>query len=180
MTGMSHKVLYVLASHPYRLTVTVECVTKRKIDGFRTLPDGWYYGEGKAIPDQICDVGVAVLQEMHLLGLTRTDAFPGPGGELMVAAYHGKHCIEVVIEKNGHYQIVHEINGDEIWMDKVIGERSVKSLLRQRAWEIFGKEWRSYDSSTTSTSTINAVASSAWRSRIPPTEAERLLSMRAA
>ena len=55
--------------------------TSRKLDGFRTLADGWHYGNGGPIAEEQIREAKKMLQFMNMIGFTRTDAFASGDGE---------------------------------------------------------------------------------------------------
>ena len=65
--------------------------TVRKIERFGALSVGWHYGIGGPIDDDIIQSAKATHEFLLMLALTKTDAFPGQHGEVMVTAYHRGH-----------------------------------------------------------------------------------------
>lgn len=84
--------------------------TARKIRDFASLPVGWHYGSGRppSVRTVAWALGYAAL--LSALGFSKTDAFPGPDGEVMVTGYLGKHCVQVSLEADGTTFLVHEID----------------------------------------------------------------------
>lgn len=169
MTEATYRTLVFMDSVPYRNTTEYVSPTRQKIESFRSFPRGWHYGEGVPLSRRSCDIGLELLDEMLSLGLTRTDAFPGQDGGLMITAYHAGHCLEVMIESDGSQHITHEFDGEDVWT----GEGNGKALIRQRAKEILDLVWPSPVWFIQNTMIAHVDASSVWRSGTPPMEAGR-------
>lgn len=79
-----------------------------KIKSFRHLPKGWYYGEGVAASQDTVDTAAELHANAMILGLLKTDAFPGINGEIRITVYHGTIYLEFTIETDGLITFVRE------------------------------------------------------------------------
>src|ERR1022692_627445 len=86
--------------------------TARKIESYKRLPHGWHYGQGGPAAFRTIQVALGYLSMFMGFGFIETDAFPGVGGEIMVTAYRGKHCVEVTVEVDNTYTVSHQYDGD--------------------------------------------------------------------
>jgi hypothetical protein len=128
----------------------VSTATIRKLRGFGDLAQGWHYGSGGPIGGERIRDAIRVLDEMYMLGLTRTDAFPGAGGEIQLTAYHQDHYLSVILETDGTLSITHEKNG--VLCCDVDGAQisAAKAILLKIAGEI----WPTYAWSIPDTSIL--------------------------
>ncbi len=90
----------------------METSTSKKIQDFRTLQDGWSFGEGVAFQPRILNKAVQLIKSAHVLGIEETDAFPGLNGEIMVTLYAEQKYWEFTIETDESVTFVYEV-GDE-------------------------------------------------------------------
>jgi hypothetical protein len=87
----------------------VRLETRDKIADFAKLPYGWHYGTGTRPSDATIALAIDFHDFFLGLGFIATDAFPGGDGEIVVTAYEGEHCLEVIAEADGSVSIIHEI-----------------------------------------------------------------------
>lgn len=135
--------------------------TQRKIESFRTLNAGWHYGAGGPVSVDVISRAQDVYLRLLMHSLTRTDAFAGAGGEVLVAAYRGNHYVGVTIEPDGSYAMTHEIEGRE--EDDVRDDGLTLGDLKKRLGGI-AETWNMSGSSTRITSTPYAESSTILRS----------------
>jgi len=99
----------------------------RKIVGFQSLADGWHYGGGLAPSQGLVGRAIGMSNLLDSMGFTDTDAFPGADGEIMLAAYRERHCVEITLETDRTFRFSHQ-EGD---VELVYKERlSIISLLQ--------------------------------------------------
>ena len=133
--------------------------TEEKLEEFRNLPDGWNFGVGGPIPANQIDAGKAVYRQLLALGFSRTDAFPGPNGEVQVTAYKSDHIISVTVEADGTYTVCHEQSDH----DDVEEERREWAEAKQILRKIAGEIWGTSDLLTQSYSITTQTDSATWR-----------------
>lgn len=97
----------------YIFAVPAPYTTVQKIDGFGELEPGWCYGEGQSFTEDVLDAAIELHQAAAEGGFLRTDAFPGPNGEVRVTIYDEESYYEFTMENDGSITFVHEVNGDE-------------------------------------------------------------------
>lgn len=124
--------------------------TQRKISEFADLEQGWHYGRGGAISAPVIRRALALYDTLLLEGLTRTDAFAGADGEILVTAYRGDHYLGITIEPDELYSLVHEVEGRE--EDEFL-EGLDHVTLKKRLGEIAASIWNTFASSTHGTTT---------------------------
>jgi hypothetical protein len=110
--------------------------TTAKIKSFRELEPGWHYHEGG--PPSAATVARAIYLHrlMRLLGFAETDAFPGTEGEILLAAYLGDHCVEILVETEGKVSITHEKS------EKILAEFDNVTQPIEVLLKIMGEIWR--------------------------------------
>ena len=111
--------------------------TSRKLDGFRTLADGWHYGNGGPIAEEQIREAKKMLQFMNMIGFTRTDAFASGDGEILLTAYHEKNYLGVVLEENQTFSFTHELDGQECYAAENVTVLEAKKLLLTVAGEVW-------------------------------------------
>lgn len=89
--------------------------TLSKIQGFSKLQDGWYYGEGVSFSSSAIQNAVELLETINQSNSYKTDAFPGPTGDIMVCVYASgfskdKYYLQFIVKSNGELNILLEIN----------------------------------------------------------------------
>ncbi len=82
--------------------------TIKKIHSFRELSEGWSYGEGIKLNENIIKKAVKLAEAAHRSGLSETDAFPGLNGEIMMTVYHKSDYWEFTIEPDERVTFVYE------------------------------------------------------------------------
>ena len=124
-------------------TASFEPKTVRKIESFAELRAGWHFGEGGPISRDRISVAKEFHNTLISLGFTTTDAFPGVNGEIMLAAYVGQRCIEIVIEADDTISLVYEESGQTLLEAGGLTADAARSHLRKIAEAI----WNTHASS---------------------------------
>jgi hypothetical protein len=101
-----------------------------KIQSFGRLPVGWHYGRGGPARPNIVRIAISYLWNFLTLGFGETDAFPGVGGEIMVTAYRGRHCIEITVELDKTFVVTHEFNEEDRYHESGLSEADAYTQLR--------------------------------------------------
>lgn len=140
--------------------------TEKKLRSFANLPAGWHYGRGGPIGHLALSTAEEVYWQLLMVGLTRTDAFPGVDGEVVIAAYQGEtgkpnHYVAVEISADGVLSLTHEVDDNECCSLDQSTLREIKTALRKVSDEI----WGTSVSSTQSIGTPKGVDSMTWPSR---------------
>ena len=111
--------------------------TTDKIFNFKTLKNGWCYGEGVTISDEVIEKAVRLEARGRFIGFRETDAFPGLNGEVSIALYFQKHYFEFTFETDSRVLFVHEKNEKTIvYNDNLTFETALKKVesLRKFLW----------------------------------------------
>jgi hypothetical protein len=87
--------------------------TAEKIRSFTSFPDGWHYGSGGPASAKMTQIALDYLYQYIASGFRETDAFFGPDGQIMVTAYHGKHCVEVTVDVDRLFTVSHQFDGED-------------------------------------------------------------------
>ena len=146
--------------------------TEDKILGFRSLPSGWYFGEGVPPSEDTVRKAMELNRDMGRNGFNRTDAFPGSDGEICVTAYYGSIYLEFTLEFDGLITYALEQGDAEIEYKENLSFNDARSLI----WSIWG-EICSLGLSTAITMTQRNVALTGSPSSYPVTAVESLLLM---
>jgi hypothetical protein len=144
--------------------------TERKIASFESLPEGWRYGSGLPIPQHRVAAGIRACRFLYQVGITRTDAFAGEGGEVMVTGYHKNDCIEIIIEADNRYTIAHERDDEELVYRPKLERGAAIKVIADIAKAICSTS----DSSIPTTTTGTASVSSVWPFVRPATAGSQL------
>jgi len=132
-------------------TTPITNMTLKKIREFENLENGWCYGEGEEIKEDLFSQAESLVNLLTNEGFFNTDAFPGPNGEIMVSVYEGKFYIQFIIEKNKSFNILLENEGKKVTREKNQTYENVKDIISKIRREL----WSSLDGYTISTTTGN-------------------------
>ena len=124
--------LFSLVSPP----VTTD--TEAKLAKFKRLPQGWNFGRGVSIKDDVFDIAVDLLRYINQLGISKTDAFPGTDGDVCLGAYRFSHYIEASIEVDLTITVSYEMGADEVFSKEGLSVREAKKELREAVKLIWG------------------------------------------
>lgn|GEM_PF-1847254 len=151
--------------------MSLQTRTLSKLLDFSALPIGWHYGNGIPINKRVIDSAIDIYNAFLLVGLSRNDAFPGVGGEVLVTAYYRKpsgtdHYVAVIAEQDGSFSFRYEIDSQEITYIQSDNVRTIKLAI----YNVAGQIWSISGSSTQKTliSTVDALAT--WRLSAPQME----------
>ena len=98
----------------------------------------------------------------------KTEAFPGINGEIQINCYKDNETLEFIIEPNGDVSFVLEDETREILSREKLSIEEALNFLKGYGKKIWNLSDRSIQITTTSTEEDLL----AWRSKIPPMEAE--------
>lgn len=104
------------SSPPYRLESAIsESQTDEKLESFADLQVGWHYRKGSPISRSVLENAKLINRYLFKLGFSKTDAFPGVEGQVLLTAYNRDHIVEITIYPPGNIAtFVHEKNDEEI------------------------------------------------------------------
>ncbi len=111
--------------------------TVDKIFSFKQLDNGWCYGEGITITDEIIEKAIRLEARARLVGFSETDAFPGLNGEISVALYFQTHYFEFTFDVNGTVVFVHEDNQITVMYDSLVFETALRKVESLRKYNIY-------------------------------------------
>src|SRR5436190_1185098 len=87
--------------------------TGAKILSFEQLRGGWHFGEGFPPNGNLIKKAIELDGLAQDLGFTKTDAFPGPNGEVRYCVYDGDSYYEFTLEIDGSVTAVLESEAGE-------------------------------------------------------------------
>lgn len=119
--------------------------TTSKINSFAELPAGWHFGEGMPpSPDRVKNARLLHFEFVRS-GFTRTNAFPGIDGQIMVTAYRGSEYHEFSLELDGSLDYVFELGNEEQDCKENLSLEEALEIVRELANIV----WLTLESSTT-------------------------------
>ena len=95
-------------------TINDDHVVEVKIRSFSDLADGWHFGEGGSIPEEVIGVALALSRYARELKFSEIDAFPGVNGEILLTIYHRNNVLELTIEPDLSINAVMEVDDMEV------------------------------------------------------------------
>jgi hypothetical protein len=135
-----------------------------KVDGFLRLGEGWYYGAGSPASSALVGRAKLLINLFHRQGFANVDAFPGVDGEIMLSAFENGHCIELTLELDGTFRLLHEENGEEIFYRESLSTYDLAKHFSFATSKVKLKEWLSSGSSIPVTTTAPPASSKTWHS----------------
>lgn len=137
--------------------------TARKLAAFKNLPNGWNYGRGRPIRNDVYEIAANLLVYINELAISKTDAFPGNDGDVCITAYRFAHYLEVTVEVDLTISVSYEVNDIEISSKEGMSLVEAKKELRGAV----GKIWALSDLSTQPTTMPLKTNSITWHLRTP-------------
>lgn len=128
---------YYYSAYSASQTILQSHETIGKLIKFRHLAIGWNYGEGGPIGSNVTELAAEIVTTGHNLGYKHSDAFPGQSGEIMITFYEGDHCIEVILENDHSFLVVHETPGQVDEEYQCLNVADVYVLLEEIRREIW-------------------------------------------
>jgi hypothetical protein len=116
--------------------------TRDKINSFRTIAEGWHFGEGVPADNQTVNAALILNDTFFNAKLSSTDAFLGVGGQIQVNGYLDNLYLEFIIE-DGVISYTLEKDG-EVEVEEE-GLRIVDAVSRIQFW---GSTWAMSEFST--------------------------------
>jgi hypothetical protein len=148
----------------YRAVTDPKSRTLKKLEAFLGLPHGWHYGSGDAPSARAVEIAADLLNTLILNGMTRTDAFAGADGEVLLTGYYQRHHVAFTIDPTGEIACSYENAGHDVSeVDAVDTARAKEWLVREVARRI----WNTSDLFTLGTLTIISTDSTTWHSKNP-------------
>jgi hypothetical protein len=105
--------------------------TIAKIRSFQSLPKGWYYGDGDAIGYDMREKAILFVRIAEENGVSRADAFPNVDGQVGVSFYIGRKTLAIILELDGTYNVIEDIQNTIVSDLYEISETEAKLRL----WE---------------------------------------------
>jgi hypothetical protein len=150
--------------------------TEDKILGFKSLPSGWYFGEGVPPSEDTVRKAIELNRDMSRNGFNKTDAFPGSSGEICVTGYYGSIYLEFTLEFDGLITYALEQDDAEIEYKENLSFDDARSLILS----FWGEIWHSLGLSTAINMTERNIVLARSHLSHPVTEVESLLLMETA
>jgi hypothetical protein len=138
---------------------SIETLTEKKIKSFKYLGEGWHYGTGGPISADTARKALALNAALRISGFS-TDAFPGVHDELLVTGYAPDHYVELLVRRDGFFDLLIERKGAVALVRDQIDLSAVNHELAR-----VKQRWSSADSSTPGTMIIEGESSRALPSK---------------
>jgi hypothetical protein len=119
----SFDVITVLSRPVYTTTDRVV----RQIYEMSNLPSGWHFGKGAPAKAIAIRGAIAIYNSMRTAGWRRFEVYPEAGGGVMVAAFGGNHCLEVLVKADSNVDVFEEQDGRDV---QIIADGSVKDAIQ--------------------------------------------------
>ncbi len=103
--------------------------TAHSIVEFSRLARGWHYGKGGPVDRQVCIWALQLLAHADKLGFTKTEAFPGVDGEVMVSIYPQDLVLDFTIEPDGSIVFRYERDNDDVFIGENLTLEAAKRIL---------------------------------------------------
>lgn len=145
----------------------------RKLAEFKNLPEGWNYGCGVPIRNDVFERATILQEHIEELLISKTDAFPGSDGDVCITAYHFSHYLEVTVEVDLTVSVSYEVDDIEISSKEELSLVEAKKELRRAVEKI----WASSDLFTRAITMQPETDSITWRLRNPQMEPAPPLSV---
>lgn len=78
-----------------------EIVTNDKLSSFADLCVGWHYGQGIPPSMNLISRLIEINRQAYRFGFSKTDAFPGVSGNIMLTLYEGEYLVDLTVERDG-------------------------------------------------------------------------------
>jgi len=128
---------------PYQLAIPSEQIScygmeydpiSSKIMSFTTLRRGWHYGKGVPASPVIATIALGLLEDLRKQGVSKFEAFPDVSGGVLLSAYSGNICADVMIRPDFKINLVVEDGDDEIFEQKNISAEELIGLMGDKRW----------------------------------------------
>lgn len=129
--------------------------TKKLVDSFKELQEGWHYGEGVRISSELISNAHLLLCESDKLGFNRFNAFPGSDGAIQITIYDGPNYYAFTFEPDGSVSVLHEQSRKEVFTQENLSLEEALLNLEEFAFELCDTS----ELFTPSTLTVKASAS---------------------
>jgi len=141
----------------------------RSLFGLLNLPNGWYFGKGRAPGIQQVVIAALIGDLMRLAGVEKREVFPCEDGGILVSGYHKEDTIEVFCAPNNIFRFSLERNDEDIEYLEGLTLSAVTDKIRRYSW----RKDKSYGSSTLNTTVEKKGDTKASLSRTPQTMGSR-------
>jgi hypothetical protein len=95
-----------------------------KINSFKNLKPGWYYGYGGPLSEALANKCIELETKLRELGFQKTNAFLGEI-EVLIIGYHGRYNLEVFVYENKEYDAEVVIDPDIDGVHEILSESNV-------------------------------------------------------
>lgn len=105
--------------------------TRGKLIGFAFLPNGWHFNEGIPAKEHTLRTALTLLGELEEVGFTRTDAYPGGDGSVMISAYELPDSYDFSIRPSGAITVTHDRGDEELFYQEKMKEEEVREKIKE-------------------------------------------------
>lgn len=105
--------------------------TRGKLIGFAFLQEGWHFKEGVPAKEHTLRTALTLLGDLENAGFTRTDAYPGIDGSVMISAYDLPDSFDFSIRPSGAITVTHERDEEELFYREGMKEEEVREKIKE-------------------------------------------------
>jgi len=102
--------------------------TAAKIAAFEKLPFGWHSGFGLPPETETVRLTLELEAALRAAGLSKTNAYPGLDGEILLTAYHGTLFVELTVLGDGRVTFFVEQEDRETLYEEMPYERALARI----------------------------------------------------
>ena len=121
-----------------------------KLEEFRSLPDGWHFGEGVSATPKAY-TGAHLLLNLASIWRAPADVFPEAEGGILLVAYDDGGDFEILCRADGSFDLILDFNDEEVLREE--------GVSRFRALEVFQKVLRYWLNSSGSFTPVTSMKS---------------------
>lgn len=105
--------------------------TRGKLIGFAFLPEGWHHKEGVPAKEHALKTALVILNDLEEVGFSRTDAYPGLDGGVMVSAYDLPDSYDFDVKPSGLITVAHERGDEDVFYQEKMTVKEVRGKIKE-------------------------------------------------
>ena len=99
----------------------------RQIYEMSNLPSGWHFGKGAPAKAIAVRGAITIYNTMRAAGWTQFEVYPEVDGGVMIAAFDGNHCLEVLVKADSNVDVFEENDDRDT---QIIADGSVEDAIQ--------------------------------------------------
>ena len=108
-------------------------LAREKILKFKQYREGWDYGDGVPFNRNTIWQALSLNRILMLYGVSKTNAFPGADGSIMVVGYLDPWCWEFIIEPDRTITVVTEKDGSVVKEEENLSLNDAINIIKSNA-----------------------------------------------